>query len=162
VYLVTADSLTNVTSATNATLRDKTVSAIAWENVSGMTLSDGTTTAEFVRTTETHDLTTPTDAGETTETVETVTMNGAPADATAVQTLFTSLTSDASDVAYDASSDAATILTATLTTSDGTTESLVFRAYDADRYYLDSDQEGKLLISADTIDKLVRSYKSMK
>lgn len=174
VYLIKSDSLTALSATTDDTLRDKTVSDMTWDDLRGMTLAwndaehvlSHTVQAvpEASAAPEASEASTTSTAPESTaapETAETVTFDGAFIDAQIGKDLLSALTAKATGAAGDAKADAAVVLRATLTGADGQTQTLTLREYNASSYYLESDCERKLLVSADGIDQLVRQAKAL-
>lgn len=169
VYLMTADSLTAVLAANDNSLRNLTLSTVTWEELSEMTLRWGNAICvidhSYEAAAETGAAPTAeaaTEAAETPAAAESATVNGKAADPEACKALLTALTGEtATGVADSVDEQSEAVLSITLQNLDGTSETLTLHEHDADSYWLESDCERKLLVNADTIDKLIRQAKAL-
>lgn len=175
VYLMDAASLTDVLAATDDSLRDLTLTSMTWDELSEMTLRWGdasrtirhtytaATTAEAIAATaEATDAPAATEATEAPVPAESVTVDGAEADLATCKALFDALSGEAATgVADTVDASSAVVLSIVLQSADGASETLTLHEHDADSYWLESACERKLLVSADTIDKLIRQAKAL-
>ncbi len=148
VYTVEADDVSSLLSANSDDMWISALVPLPWSALKTATLETGKGTYTIVKAAEETEAT-ATDTEETTD------------DSEADETLWNKVTALTATDRLSEATDGDTVLTITAQDDAGRTITVVIREYSADSYQAQVDGEKTLLISADTIDTLVRTIKSM-
>lgn len=147
VYTVEADDVSSLLSANSDDMWMTALVPLPWSALKTATLETGKGTYTIVKAEETE--ATATDTDTSTDASE------------ADETLWSKITALTATDRLSEATDGDTVLTITAQDEAGREITVVVREYSADSYQALVDGEKTLLVSADTIDTLVRTIKSM-
>ncbi len=157
VYTVEASNVSSLLSANADSMWIAFVVPMPWDALQTATLETSKGTYTVVKAEETEETeATATDTEETADTTE-----EASDEENADETLWSKITALKATELLEETKDGDMVLTITATGTNGLSTTVVISEYDADSYQAVIDGTKAVLVSADTIDTLVRTIRSM-